>query len=59
MTNQSRPLTPEEAQAGSEVEQEQAAAILEESEERVRDRGVAPDAVVEHRTSEEATPPAG
>lgn len=55
MTNRSRPLTAEEQRVGSEVEQEQSALILEESERRAWD--AAPDAVVEHRTSEQATPP--
>ena len=31
--------------------------ILEESEERVEDPDAAPDSFVEHRTSDEATPP--
>ncbi len=36
---------------------EQKDLILEESEEREADRDAAPDAFVEHRTSDEATPP--
>ena len=36
---------------------EQQELILEESEERAADRDAAPDSVVEHRTSDEATPP--
>jgi hypothetical protein len=36
---------------------EQQELILEDSEERAADRDAAPDSVVEHRTSEEATPP--
>ena len=32
--------------------------ILEESEQRLRDRNAAPDSFVEHRTSDEATEPA-
>jgi hypothetical protein len=36
---------------------EQQEAILEESEERTADRDAAPGTVVEHRTSDEATPP--
>ena len=31
--------------------------ILEESEEREADRDAAPDSFVEHRTSDQATPP--
>lgn len=31
--------------------------LLEDSEERAADRDAAPDTYVEHRTSEEATPP--
>jgi hypothetical protein len=33
--------------------------ILEESDERQNDREAAPDSFVEHRTSDEATPPPG
>jgi hypothetical protein len=36
---------------------EQQDLILEESEERTLDRDAAPGTFVEHRTSEEATPP--
>jgi hypothetical protein len=36
---------------------EQQDVILEESEEREADRDAAPDSFVEHRTSDEATPP--
>jgi hypothetical protein len=36
---------------------EQQELILEDSEERAADWDAAPDSVVEHRTSEEATPP--
>jgi len=36
---------------------EQQDVILEESEEREADRNAAPDSFVEHRTSDEATPP--
>lgn len=36
---------------------EQQELILEESEQRAADRDAAPDSFVEHRTSEEATPP--
>ena len=37
--------------------EEQQELILEESEVRAADREAAPDSFVEHRTSEEATPP--
>ena len=36
---------------------EQQDLILEESEDRAEDRDAAPDSFVEHRTSDEATPP--
>ena len=36
---------------------EQQELVLEESEARAADREAAPDSFVEHRTSEEATPP--
>jgi hypothetical protein len=48
---------PEEAAAGTGDATAQAKAILEESDERQDSRDDAPDAVVERRTSEEATPP--
>jgi hypothetical protein len=51
-------LLPEEEAAGSDLPEEQAAAILEDSEARSADRNAAPGSVVEHRTSDEATPPA-
>lgn len=50
-------LLPEEEAAGSDVPDEQAAAILEDSERRSEDRDAAPGSFVEHRTSDEATPP--
>jgi hypothetical protein len=53
-----RPLTAEEKEAGSDVPAEQSELILEDSEERAADREAAPDSVVEHRTSDESTPPA-
>lgn len=52
-------LLPEEMAAGSDNPEAQAEAILEESDERQEDRSAAPGSVVEHRTSDEATPPAG
>lgn len=39
------------------MEREQQEIILEESEVRAADRDAAPDSFVEHRTSDEATPP--
>jgi hypothetical protein len=57
MTTNRRPLTAEEREAGSEVPVEQSEIILEESERRAADRNAAPGTVVEHRTSDEATPP--
>ena len=50
-------LLPEEQAAGSDDPQAQAASILEESDERSADRSAAPDATVEHRTSDESTEP--
>ena len=47
----------EERRAGSDQPQAQAEAILEESDVRSEDRDAAPDSFVEHRTSDEATPP--
>ena len=51
-------LLPEEEAAGSDDPEAQAAAILEESEERLLDRSAAPSTHLEERTSDEATPPA-
>ena len=50
-------LTAEEKAAGSDNPHTQAAAILQESEERVASRDASPGTHLEHRTSEEATPP--
>ena len=50
-------LLPEEDVAGSDDPHRQAEAILEESDARSEDRDAAPDSFVEHRTSDEATPP--
>jgi hypothetical protein len=50
-------LLPEENAAGSDDAEAQAEAILVESDERSTDRDDAPDAVVERRTSDEATEP--
>jgi hypothetical protein len=49
-------LLPEEDRAGSDRPRAQAEAILEDSDARSEDREAAPDSVVEHRTSDEATP---
>lgn len=46
-----------EREAGSDDPEAQARAVLEESDERQADRNAAPGSVVEHRTSDEATPP--
>lgn len=48
---------PEEEAAGIDDPDAQAAAIIEESDERQADREAAPGSVIEHRTSSEATPP--
>jgi hypothetical protein len=50
-------LTAEEKAAGSDAPQRQAEVILEESEHRVETRGPDPGKSVEHRTSDQATPP--
>lgn len=50
-------LLPEEDEVGSDAPRAQAEAILAESDERSADREAAPGSVVEHRTSDEATPP--
>ena len=50
-------LLPEEKRAGSDDPEAQAEAILEESEERTVDRNASPSTHLEHRTSEDATPP--
>jgi hypothetical protein len=50
-------LRVEEGRAGSDAPHAQAEAILEDSDERAEDRDAAPDSFVEHRTSDEATPP--
>ena len=50
-------LLPEEERAGSDDPAAQAAAILEEGDERTEDRNAAPGSRVEHRTSEETTAP--
>lgn len=50
-------LLPEEQVVGSDDPEAQAEAILEDSEERTADRTAAPDTVLEHRTSDDATEP--
>ena len=50
-------LLPEEDRAGSEAPEPQAEAVLEDSEARQSDRDAAPDAVVEHRRSEDTVEP--
>lgn len=49
--------TAEERAAGIDDPVAQAEVILEESDERQEDRDAAPSSFVEHRTSDEATPP--
>lgn len=51
-------LLPEEREAGSDDPGAQAETILEDSEVRQGDRDAAPDAVVEHRRSEDTVDPA-
>jgi hypothetical protein len=48
-------LLPEEAAVGSDDPAAQAAVILYESELRTQDQEAAPDTMLDHRTSEEAT----
>lgn len=50
-------LLPEEEAVGSEDPAAQAAAILKDSEARTVSRDAAPDTHLEHRTSEDVTPP--
>ena len=50
-------LLPEEQAAGSADPRAQAEEILADSDRRQEDRDAAPDSLVEHRTSDEATPP--
>jgi hypothetical protein len=52
-------LLPEEDVAGSDDPHAQAAEILADSDARSLDREAAPGSFVEHRTSDEATPPVG
>ena len=50
-------LLAEEKAAGSDDPRAQAESILADSEERTASRDAAPDTQLEHRTSDEATPP--
>lgn len=50
-------LLPEERVAGSDDPEGQAEVILQDSELRQADRDAAPDAVVEHRRSEDTVDP--
>jgi hypothetical protein len=50
-------LLGEERTAGSDDPEAQAAAILEDSEARIASRHAAPGTHLEHRTSEDVTPP--
>jgi deazaflavin-dependent oxidoreductase (nitroreductase family) len=50
-------LLPEEKVVGSDDPEAQAEAILEESEERTASRDASPGTHLEHRTSDEVTPP--
>lgn len=52
-------LLPEEQAAGSDDPQAQAEAILADSEARTESREASPGTHIEHRTSEDATPPPG
>ena len=51
-------LLPEEEAVGSEDPEAQAEAVLADSDERTASRSSAPGSRVEHRTSEDTTPPA-
>lgn len=50
-------LLPEEQRAGSDDPLAQAEAILQESDERTASRDAAPGTHLEHRSSDDATPP--
>lgn len=58
VTTRADELLPEEQAAGSDDAEEQAETILEDSDRREADRDAAPGTHLEHRTSDEATPPA-
>ena len=50
-------LLPEEEAVGSDDPEGQAREILADSDERTADRDAAPSTHLEHRTSEDVTPP--
>ena len=50
-------LLPEEEAVGSDDPEGQAREILADSDERTADRDAAPSSHVEHRTSDDVTPP--
>lgn len=50
-------LLPEEEAVGSDDPAAQARTILEDSDERTESRDASPGTHLEHRTSEDATPP--
>jgi hypothetical protein len=50
-------LLPEERAVGSDNAEAQAEAILADSEQRIASRDAAPGTHLEHRSSEDATPP--
>ena len=51
-------LLPEEQRVGSDDPLAQAEAILEDSDERTASRDASPGTHLEHRSSDDATPPA-
>ena len=57
VTSRADALLPEEQRAGAGDAVRQAEVILEESDARQNDRDAAPGSSVEHRTSEDTTPP--
>ena len=50
-------LLPEEEAVGSDDPEAQAAGVLDDSDARTESRTAAPGSRVEHRTSDDATPP--
>jgi hypothetical protein len=52
-------LLPEEKAVGSDDAEAQAEAILADSDERTASRDASPGTHLEHRTSEDTTPPPG
>jgi len=57
IANRANNLLPEEKAVGSDDPHAQAEAILADSDERASGREEAPDSLIEHRTSDEATEP--